>query len=57
MLILISLPSLLGVRLRSEAMMAFSISCIADMSYGCTTSKVDSGAETPAKDFSGVAAP
>ena len=53
----IRLPSLPGVSPRSEDMMAFSMLGIEDLSYGCTTSKLASGAERLAICLRGVGAP
>ena len=57
MLMRIRFPSLFGVAPMSDCMMAFSMAGMAVLSYGCTTSMVDSGAEIPARDLRGVGAP
>ena len=51
------LPSLEGVRPRSDSMIAFSIALIEDLSYGWIVSSRASGAEIVASWFSGVSAP
>ena len=52
-----SLPSFCGLSPRSDALMAFSIAATTLLSYGCTTSSVDSGTDSVATWFSGVFAP
>ena len=53
----ITFPSLVGVRPRSDAMMAFSIADMAVRSKGCTTRSLGSGTENDASWFSGVWVP
>ena len=52
-----SLPSFSGLSPRSELWIAFSMAPITLLSYGCTTSRVGSGAESVASWLSGVLAP
>jgi hypothetical protein len=51
------MPSLLGLRPRSDSMMAFSMLFMAVLSYGWTVSIRGSGAATLASCFSGVEVP
>lgn len=57
MLMRMTRPSLEGVTPRSDFMMAFSMAAMALVSYGCTTTDRESGAEMPAMVFKGVMAP
>jgi hypothetical protein len=55
--ILITLPSLLGLKPRSDVCIAFSTSSSADLSYTLIMSVSASGVVTLARDCSGVGAP